>query len=314
MAICHASIRYSRRNNKKKRAKGAGRKIKATPLSERPVGADNNSQRNDYESVMLATRCICATHDISPGPSGSTLDPFLYWPTAKTEACAAKLIERYQDLVKYAEKHYFGVTEMATKWGSVVARKATNERAIQIQYIKAIWLSSRSPYHFVTNALASEQTVTSASSGPIQLSENIQHSGIESVEDLRNMIKSDKMYTNEVLYDYFCAGLESGRLKQSEQMTPTHIKKLITVAHEAHFRAEIWFALSIPAYHHRPHKQWIATRKAEWQRFLELVYRDRKDNADNAHLRRMQSLDEADQNSDEDNSNNEGLDPKYFKE
>jgi hypothetical protein len=44
------------------------------------------------------------------------------------------------------------------------------------------------------------------------------------------------------------------------------------------------------------------------------VYRDRKDNANDAHLRRMQSLDETDQNSEEDNYNNEGLDPKYFNE
>jgi hypothetical protein len=308
------SIRYASENYKKKRAKGAGRKVKATPLSERAVGADANSSRNDYESVMLTARCIAATHDISPSSSGNTLDPFMYWPTAKTESCAKKLIERYEDLVKYAEKNYYGVDEMARKWGSMVARKATNERAIQIQYIKSIWLSSRSPYHFVTNAIATEQTVNSASASPILLSANIQQSGIESVEELRNMIKSDKMYTNEVLYDYFCAGLESGRLKQSEQLTPTHIKKLITVAHEAHFRAEIWFALSTPAYHHRPHKQWIATRKSEWQRFLELVYRDRKDNANDAHLRRMQSLAETDQHSDEDNLNNEGLDPKYFNE
>jgi hypothetical protein len=261
---------------------------------------------------MLTARCIAATHDIAPAASGKTLDPFMYWPTAKTESCALKLIERYPDLVTYAEEHYLGVAAMSAKWGSMVARKSTNERAIQIQYIKSIWLSSRSPYHLVTNAIASEQSVTSDSGAPILLSDHIIQSGIETVADLRQIIKSDKMYDNEVIYDFFCAGLESGRLKQTEQINPTHIKKLITVAHEAHFRAEIWFALSCPAYHHRPHKTWIATCKAEWHRFLELVYRDRKDNADNAHLNRMQSIQETDPNSDGDNT--EGLDPKYFKE
>jgi hypothetical protein len=276
------------------------------------VGHNDNAKRNEYESVMLTARCIAATHDIAPVPSGKTLDPYMYWPTAKSESCALKLIERYPDLVTYAEQNYMGVTEMAAKWGSMVARKSTNERAIQIQYIKSIWLSSRSPYHLVTNAIASEQNVITDGGAGILLSDNIIQSGITTVEDLRAIIKSSKMYTNEVIYDLFCAGLESGRLKQSEQIKPTHIKKLITVAHEAHFRTEIWFALSSPAYHHRPHKTWIATRKAEWHRFLELVYRDRKDNADNAHLNRMQSILETDPNSDEDNT--EGLDPKYFNE
>jgi hypothetical protein len=91
----------------------------------------------------------------------------------------------------------------------------------------------------VTNAIASEQTVTSDGSAVILLSDNVIQSGIETVEELRTIIKSAKMYTNEVLYDFFCAGLESGRLKQSEQMKPTHIKKLITVAHEAHFRRNL---------------------------------------------------------------------------
>jgi hypothetical protein len=295
-----------------KRAKGAGRKCKPKSPAIGPVGANDNGKRNEYESVMLTARCIAATHDIAPASSGKTLDPFMYWPTAKTESCALKLIERYTDLVSYAEQSYSGVTEMAAKWGSMVARKSTNERAIQIQYIKSIWLSSRSPYHLVTNALASEQSITTATGAPILLSDNIIQSGIETVEELRKIIKSDKMYTNEVIYDFFCAGLESGRLKQTEQINPTHIKKLITVAHEAHFRAEIWFALSCPAYHHRPHKTWIATRKAEWHRFLELVYKDRKDNADNAHFNRMQSIQETDPNSDGDNT--EGLDPKYFNE
>ncbi len=140
-------------NDKKRRAKGAGRKVKSKTPPVGAVGPNDNGKRNEYESVMLTARCIAATHDIAPAQSGKTLDPYMYWPTAKSEACALKLIERYPDLVTYAEKNYLGATEMAAKWGSMVARKSTNERAIQIQYINpsgylrdlhTIWLRMQS--------------------------------------------------------------------------------------------------------------------------------------------------------------------------
>jgi hypothetical protein len=121
------------------------------------------------------------------------------------------------------------------------------------------------------------------------------------------------MYTNEVLYDCFCSGLESGALKQLEKRPPTHINKLITIAHEAHFRTELWFALSCPGYGHRPNKSWNITRKTEWKTFIHLVHADREANADNAHRSRMQTLNENDNHSGHEDSDNEGLDPKYFR-
>jgi hypothetical protein len=106
----------------------------------------NVASRNNHESVMLKSRVIEATHDISPRvPNDNTVntDPFMYWHAKKPKSCALKLIMCYPDLIGYAEKHYFGVAAMARKWASIVSRKATNERAIQISYIKNVWLSKK---------------------------------------------------------------------------------------------------------------------------------------------------------------------------
>jgi hypothetical protein len=72
------------------------------------------------------------------------------------------------------------------------------------------------------------------------------------------------MYKNEVVYSRFCEGLESGNFKQSEKVNPASISKLITIGHEAHFRLELWFALSRQKYAHHPNKTYNFMRKAEW--------------------------------------------------
>jgi hypothetical protein len=293
--------------------------LKATPPSKKRIGASSDNadttttKRDEYESLMLQARVIDATNDITP--SANALDPFLYWHSKKSDACALKLLARYPDLTKYADKHYFGVHDMARKWNGVVGRKATNERATQIQYIKALWLSSSSQFHLALHVLLSEQPRNAGGTAtvPIKVSPDLVQSGIETVDELRGLIKSDKMYTNEVLYDCFCSGLESGALKQLEKRPPTHIKKLITIAHEAHFRTELWFSLSSPGYGHRPNKTWNFTRKTEWKTFIHLVHADREANADNAHRSRMQTLNENDNHSGHEDSDNEGLDPKYFR-
>ncbi len=315
----HNLFRASRKR-KHTRAKGGGRKVQGTS----PSLALNNSfegntvgNRDNHESVMLKSRVIEATHAIGPKDpkdNSVTTDPFMYWHAKKPEACALKLILRYPDIVRYADKHYFGVGAMARKWAPIVSRKATNERAIQIAYIKNVWLSSKSPFNLVKFCLASEQPKNVATPTPMVVSSDLALSGINSVSELRALIRSNRMYTNEVVYNCFCAGLESGALKQSEKLPPTPIKKLITIPHEAHFRLELWFSLSRPGFNHSPNKDWNFTRKREWNSFLALVLEDRKNNEVAAHRNRMQMMNE---NDDDDDSNDDGddeggIDPKYL--
>jgi hypothetical protein len=63
------------------------------------------------------------------------------------------------------------------------------------------------------------------------------------------------MYTNKLLYHLFCSGLESGFFRGSHTRRCSDIRKLITAAHEAHFRAELWFALSKKSFRHNSYKR-----------------------------------------------------------
>jgi hypothetical protein len=123
----------------------------------------------------------------------------MYWHAKKPESCATKLIMRYPDLIAYAEKHYFGVTAMSRKWAAIVSRKATNERAIQISFIKNMWLSQKSPHHLVAYCLSCDQPKNVATPTPMQVSSDLELSGIHTVSQLRDLIKSNNMYQNEVV-------------------------------------------------------------------------------------------------------------------
>ena len=112
---------------------------------------------------------------------------------------------------------------MAKKWAVPVRTKANNERAIQIRYLKMIWLSNKSKFAIALNALDTELEVDNASE--ITPSPTVQASGINSIAELRDLIKSSEMYNNATVFNLFCLGLESGMLKMARTMQPhTHRK------------------------------------------------------------------------------------------
>jgi hypothetical protein len=71
---------------------------------------------------------------------------------------------------------------------------------------KIIWMSKRSKFHMAYNALESEIGVDDETE--IMLFPAVTASGIKSVSELRELIKSPTMYKNEVVFNLFCLGLE----------------------------------------------------------------------------------------------------------
>ena len=69
-------------------------------------------------------------------------------------------------------------------------------------------------------------------------------SSIGSVKNLRSVIFSNFMYKYDVLFDQFCGGIESGIMRNSPSRPRGDLSQYITIAFEAHFRLEIWYALS----------------------------------------------------------------------
>jgi hypothetical protein len=258
---------------------------------------------------LLVTRAIDAINDITPVLSGPKPTPFLYWPRHKDYVCALNLIKRYPDVTEIAEKHYTSDILMAKKWASLVKTKANNERAAQIRYIKMIWLSLSSSYSMATNVLEGE--LNNEVETEIMLTPAVVDSGISTVAELRNLIKSPAMYTNSVAFHLFCSGLESGMLKMSRPKSPTRLGKLITIAHEAHFRLEIWLALTKQGFRHKTTASWNEKRKQYWTEFCKLVAQDRKDNEEAASISRIGGgVEQYDDASGDDES--EFINPDYF--
>jgi hypothetical protein len=112
--------------------------------------------------------------------------------------------------------------------------------------------------------------------------------GLTTVADVRNCLKSEAMYLNPALYNLFCCGLESGKLKCGKKQSPSSLRCLITVAHEAHLRLELFLTLKRQRYHKKPNHSDSAKRKLLWEQFCELVYNDRFRNAEAAELARLQ--------------------------
>jgi hypothetical protein len=121
-----------------------------------------------------------------------------------------------------------------------VRNLANNERAIQTGQIKITYLSKKNPeYRLAKNILDTELDLDT--SNPPRLHLNVEH--LETVENLRELLLSPKMYQDQILFDIFCLGLESGNFRQNKKRPYTPLDQLITKAHEAHFRVELYLAL-----------------------------------------------------------------------
>jgi hypothetical protein len=90
------------------------------------------------------------------------------------------------------------------------------------------------------------------------------------------------------MYNLLCCGLESGKTKNGKKQSPSSLRYLITVAHEAHLRLELYLALKRQRYGKNPKKDDQQTRIKMWEQLCEIVYNDRSCNAETAELARLQ--------------------------
>jgi hypothetical protein len=153
----------------------------------------------------------------------------------------------------------YGSAELvAEHFGEKIRTVAYNERSVQCKQIKQCWLSKANPeFRLAENIL--EHELDKDPDAPSRVSGHLKDT-VESVQQLQRLIVSPEMYNNKVLYDLFCSGLESGFFRGSHSRRCSDIRKLITAAHEAHFRTELWFALSKKSFRHNPYKRGNKTR------------------------------------------------------
>ena len=144
---------------------------------------------------------------------------------------------RYTDLRKTAKDDYGSVKKIAHAWATAVRTKAVNERSLQAGLFRRLWLANDSKFALVTNVVKNDLQKTG---GEMKLNPAIVATGINTVGQLRDLIKSDAMYRNPAVYNLICGGLESGKIKKlTKPEGPTSIKRLLTGAHEANLRLEL---------------------------------------------------------------------------
>ena len=165
-------------------------------------------------------------------PSNPPKKPFIYWDPEITFACASMLVARYPHLQDMARR-YDKPNDLAKKWAQKTKTQANNERSAQIRVIKATWLNNLSPISFTSYSDAIPPTVTL--SQPF-LETNV---GDGLIENLQELICSDRALSNHVFYDFLCSGLESGNFKNTTAMGVSTISDLCTPSHEAHIRIRL---------------------------------------------------------------------------
>jgi hypothetical protein len=142
--------------------------------------------------------------------------------------------------------------------------------------------------------------------------------GINTVDEVRGLLKSKQLYRNAAMYNLICGGVESGKLKKIAKKGKTTISDLMTVAHECWIRMELHYNLKEKAARHRGTKDDNTERTKEWQVFCALVFKDRDDNEEKATLDRGIAVTDSAANDDDDEEDDEAeavpaCDPKYFK-
>jgi hypothetical protein len=207
---------------------------------------------------------------------------------------------------------------MAHAWSVVVRKKAVNERSLQATQFRRLWLANDSKFTLVTNVVKNDLQKTG---GDMKLNPAIVATGIATVEQLRDLMKSDAMYCNPAVYNLFCGGLESGKItKLQKPEGPTSIKRLLTGAHEANLRLELYYALEKKSFGHTPSHDHSGNRADLWREFGQLVYDNRRNNEEAATLARRggvpegASEDDDDDDDDDDEDAAPPCDPKFYRD
>ena len=171
----------------------------------------------------------------------------MYWSTKVSTSAAHMLVERHAHEIKNLIHRYGGQTPLEMRFGAKLRFLANNERAIQTRQIKNTFLSKQNPEtRMAENLLETELDLDLST--PIRIHSNIAH--IKSVTELQQLLVSSKMYQDQIVFNLFCLGLESGNFRQNKQRPFTPLNDLITKAHEAHFRVEIYLSLSKKSFRH----------------------------------------------------------------
>jgi hypothetical protein len=96
-------------------------------------------------------------------------------------------------------------------------------------------------------------------------------------------------------------------------MSISPIEQLITVAHDAHFRLELWYALSLTRFRHTINRSYITERFKMHPEFCKFVAQDRRKNGTAAFKYRNAAVSKVlDDNADSSSDSDDGVSGDYY--
>ena len=252
--------------------------------------AGNEETKTAAMRTQLENLTRKAIHAIRPcTEDGKHYDRMMYWDTVNPTACCKMLLQRCEDDLKDDIIDEGGIEAMAEKYQRV-KKVANNERSIQSQTLRTIFLSHKNPEtQLVSHMQPGEYKFNDDDDVPL-VTPDIQASGLREVSSLRKLLFSNKMYTNPKVYNKWAEGIESGKLRSTKFVEPRPISKSITIAHEAHFRLDLFLTLQKRGYRHGPGHLEAKSRTKMWNGLLRKVFEDRQNNEASAHDKRMTDL------------------------
>ena len=295
MDVSYAEMKKKRKQHLKTKTKVA-KKLKHSGLKEDAVV-------DAAEQAELESYVRMATHDFSP--HNPPLTQFMYWKTKSPDQCLNMLLKRHaKELVHLTDK--YEPAHLAFKYAADVRKCANNERSVQVKQIKLTWLSkTNSDWQLAENLLEAELDFDS--NAPPRVHNNLKCS-FKTVDELRDVIRSGDMYTYPKLFHLFCSGVERGTFRKVSQRRPQSIAKYMTIAHEANFRLELWFALGKKSFRHQTYPSWLKIRAKNFVDFLQFVKADRKDHLATAVAKRAENNETEAAEGDEDDDDDDSVD------
>ena len=167
-------------------------------------------------------------------------------------------------------------------FGKTIKTTTSNERSLQNTGIRLLFLSKyNKEFQFMENTLPGEAIVQNQAVINAKVLSSLEDQGENNGDEthlatLRSTLYSDEFYKNGELYRRWCEGFESLQMRGCKIPGPKPITELLTLAHETHFRLEIYMAMSRTSFVHTPGTAAALHRRLLFKKLLPLVREDRK--------------------------------------
>jgi hypothetical protein len=200
-------------------------------------------KRNGYESWIGAAARQAVFDSMPFAGEGRAPSQFLYWANTPRNACALRLIKRTPRLQEHAVQ-FGGPEQLSESIAAEVSLHARKARNKHIYELRKLFFSKKSVFQFASGVTENDCFDKNGKATKMTIVPRFQ-SNFPSIASLRECLMSPNMHANELFYSNFVNALASGKLsKIRKQGVSTKLVNFVALNYEAHFRLELWYALS----------------------------------------------------------------------